>query len=66
MPVQLREVKPFDWLAYKANLAASVLLYALRNEPVANSQYRGADERAIERSVTIAEKMVQRLKGGEK
>lgn len=65
MPVQLREVKGFDWLAFKAQVAASMLPMAIRQEPVANAQYKSADERAIERCVSIAEKLVQRLKGGE-
>lgn len=55
----------FDWLAYKAHVAASVLPLAIQHEPVVNAQYKSADERAIERCVSIADKLVQRLKGGE-
>jgi len=51
------------WEAYRARVAASVLPLALRNEPVLNVQYKSAEDRAVERSVEIADKLVQLLKG---
>lgn len=52
------------WRQVRVTVAASVLPFALQQEPVINAQFRSADDRAIERSVGIADKFVQRLKGG--
>ena len=54
------------WEAYRARVAASVLPLVLQIEAIDNTQYRSAEDRAISRSVEIADKLVQRLKGGEK
>ena len=53
------------WEAYRARVAALVLPIALKAEAATSNQYKSADDRAIERSVDIADKLVQMLKGGE-
>ena len=56
----------FNWLAYKAQVSASILPIVLKQEWQASTgvQYRNAVDLAIDRAVSIAERLEQRLKGG--
>jgi len=70
-PVQLREVKPFDWLGYKADVAKE-LIRPCYEEAKASARSGGlrpakdvAIEDAINMAVDMAERLEKRLKGGE-
>jgi hypothetical protein len=62
-PVQLREVKPFDWLAYKAEVALQVIGYYVKiYESRQGNMVTDAQAQAVEAAAELAEKMERRLK----
>jgi hypothetical protein len=72
-PVQLREVKPFDWLGYKAEVAKELIRPCYEEAKASARQSGGlrpakyvAIEDAINMAVDMAERLEQRLKGGGK
>lgn len=70
-PVQLCEVKPFDWLGYKAEVAKELIrpCYEEAKASARNGGLRPAKDVAIEdainMAVDMAERLEKRLKGGE-
>ena len=71
-PVQLREVKPFDWLRYKAEVAKELIrpCYEEAKGAARTGGIRSAQDVAIEdainMAVDMAERLEKRLKGGGK
>ena len=62
-PVQLREVKPFDWQAYKAQVALQVIGYYVKiYESRQGNMVTDAQAQAVEAAAELAEKMERRLK----
>ena len=62
-PVQLREVKPFDWLAYKAEVALQGIGYYVKiYESRQGNMVTDAQAQAVEAAAELAEKMERRLK----
>jgi hypothetical protein len=62
-PVQLRKVKPFDWQAYKAQVALQVIGYYVKiYESRQGNMVTDAQAQAVEAAAELAEKMERRLK----
>ena len=62
-PVQMREVKPFDWLAFKAQVALQVIGYYIRLfESQRGPMVTDAQSQAVEAAAELAEKLERRLR----
>ena len=62
-PVQMREVKPFDWLAFKAQVALQVIGYYIRIfETERGPMVTDAQSQAVEAAAELAEKLERMLR----